>query len=262
METRILEMLGATAQALKMKSPLDGRDTLAKNPTGKKWKQRDASALQGLVWHQELGWGSVENVAKYHTSKQSHLHDGGVESIAYTFAIRRNGQIVLCNPLNKAPWSQGFKGRKGDENAEFLSVMFEGFFKGEKVTDPSAGQPNDWQMLSGLILWQVCRNVWKWKEKDLYGHFLFGKPACPGSTLQTVVEAVRLNAAQPRKKLDSAKSRQRALKNLGYYSGKIDRIWGPGSKSALTRFQSARNLTADGLWGFNTEAVILKALEQ
>ncbi len=129
METKILKMLDATAQALKMKAPLDGRDTLAKNPTGKKWKQRDPEALQGLVWHQELGWGSVENVAKYHTGKQSHLHDGGVESIAYTFAIRRNGQIVLCNSLNKAPWSQGFKGRKGDENAEFLSVMFEGFFK-------------------------------------------------------------------------------------------------------------------------------------
>ena len=262
METKILKMLDATAQALKMKAPLDGRDTLAKNPTGKKWKKRDPKALQGLVWHQELGWGSVENVARYHTGRQSHLHDGGVESIAYSFAIRRNGQIVLCNSLNKAPWSQGFKGRKGDENAEFMSVMFEGFFKGESVTEPSAGQPNDRQMLSGLILWQVCRKLWKWQENDLYGHFLFGKPACPGSTLQAVIEAVRMNAPQPKKKLDSTKSRQKALKDLGYYSGKIDGAWGPSSKSALIRFQSDHDLSADGVWGPNSEAAILKALEQ
>ncbi len=129
METKILKMLDAAAQALKMEAPLDGRDTLAKNPAGKKWKKRDASALKGLVWHQELGWGSVENVAKYHTGNQSYLHDGAVESIAYTFAIRRNSQTVLCNDINKAPWSQGFKGRTGDENAEFLSVMFKDFLR-------------------------------------------------------------------------------------------------------------------------------------
>ena len=262
LETKILDMLDAAAQALKMTSPWDGRDTLAKNPAGKKWKKRDPENLKGLVWHQELGWGSVENVAKYHTGQQSHLHDGGVESIAYTLAIRRNGQIVLCNDLNKAPWSQGFKGRKGDENAQFMSVMFEGFFNGEKVTEPSAGQPSDQQMLSGLILWQVCRHLWQWQGSDLYGHFLFGKPACPGTTLQTIVEAVRMNAAQPKKKFNSPKSRQQALQGLGYYSGKIDGKWGPGSKSALTNFQSDHHLSADGVWGPNTEAAILLALEK
>ena len=44
-----MEMLDAAAQALKMKAPLDGRDTLAKNPAGKKWEKRSASALKGLV---------------------------------------------------------------------------------------------------------------------------------------------------------------------------------------------------------------------
>lgn len=262
METKIMELLNAAALALKMKAPWDRRDTLAKNPAGKQWKKRDASALQGLVWHQELGWGSVENVAKYHTGNQSHLYNGGIESIAYTFAIRRNGQIVLCNDINKAPWSQGFLGRAGDENAEFLSIMFEGFFKGEQVTDPSAGQPNDRQLLSGLILWQVCRHLWQWREGDLHGHFLLGKPACPGSTLQTIIEAVRVNAAQPRKKFNSAKSRQKSLKDLGYYSGKIDGIWGPGSKGALTHFQSDHHLTADGVWGPHTETAILEVLEK
>ena len=71
-----------------------------------------------------------------------------------------------------------------------------------------------------------------------------------------------MNAPQPKKKLDSTKSRQKALKDLGYYSGKIDGAWGPSSKSALIRFQSDHDLSADGVWGPNSEAAILKALEQ
>ena len=258
MESQILDRLTATAEALKIKKPLDGRDTLATNPAGRKWKKRSVDNLKGLVWHQELGWGSIEAVAKYHTGKQSHLVKGGVESISYSFAIRRDGQIVLCNDLNKATWSQGYKGRKGDENAEFLSAMFEGMFEGSGVTDPKAGQPNDKQMLSGLILWQVCRSLWKWKESDLYGHFLFGKPACPGDTLQTMVEAVRFNASKP--KFNTAKQRQQALKTLGFYKGKIDGDWGPGSKGALAHFQEKHGLAADGVWGPNTEAKMVKAL--
>ncbi len=47
------------------------------------------------------GWESVEAVAKYHAGKTPHLRRGGVESIAYTFAIRREGQIVLCNDFRE-----------------------------------------------------------------------------------------------------------------------------------------------------------------
>lgn len=75
-----------------------------------------------------------------------------------------------------------------------------------------------------------------------------------------MVETLRANASQ--QKFNSAKSRQKALKDLDYYSGKIDGIWGPGSKGALTNFQSDHSLSADGVWGPHTEAAILEALEQ
>lgn len=256
MEEQILERLQRVAQALNLEPPLDARATLATNPNGRKWKRRSPEDLQGLVWHQELGWGSIEAVAGYHTGPNSHLHPGGVQSIAYTFAIRRNGQIVLCNDLDRATWSQGYSGRKGDENAEFVSCMFEGFFKGEGVNDPSAGHPNDRQLLSGLVLWRVCQDMWKWKADGLYGHFLFGKPACPGGTLQTIVQAVRHNAPRPRKKFDSVKSRQQALKDLGFYPGKVDGVWGPTSRAALIEFQKNQGIAADGLWGPNSENAI------
>ena len=42
---------------------------------------------------------------------------------------------------------------------------------------------------------------------------------------------------------------QRCLKNLGFYSGNIDGDFGPGTKSAVTAFQSSRGLEVDGIAG-------------
>lgn len=260
-EKSLLASLEAAAAALGLPSPHDGRKSLARNPAGKKWKTRQPKDLLGMAWHQELGWGSIEAVAKYHTGKDSHLAKGGVESLGYTLAIRRNGQIVLGNDLDRAPWSQGYAGRPGDENAEFLSVMFEGLFHGEGVTDPSAGEPNDAQMLAGLALWRICRRAWGWAEDGLCGHFLFGKPSCPGSTLETLVNAVRSNLpATPAYDFATVAGRQRALKDLGFLKADADGIWGPASKGALTAFQVKAGLAADGVWGPNTEAAVRKAL--
>lgn len=260
METTILNRVAEASTGLGTIEPFDGRTSLKRNSHGKKWKTRDVDALKGMVWHQELGWGSVEAVAKYHTGKNSHLHRGGVESIAYTFAIRRDGQIVLCNDFEKAPWSQGFKGRAGDENAEFMSVMFEGLFKAPGVTDPSAGEPKDKQLMAALTLWHICNEKWDWNENDLYGHYHFGKSACPGNTLRTVIESIGANVPEPEYDFATVEGRQQALEDLGYYTGAIDGTWGPQSRGALIRFQDDRGLVADGIWGPKTEAAINEAV--
>ncbi|MDH5381570.1 MAG: N-acetylmuramoyl-L-alanine amidase [Cyclobacteriaceae bacterium] len=261
MEQTLLKSLTKASKTLGIPEPHDGRGHLATNNNGAKWKTRNVEKLQGLVMHQELGWGSVEGVARYHTGPSSHLHDGGVESISYSWAIRRDGQIVLCNDLDKATWSQGYKGRAGDENAEFISVMFEGMFKGEKVTDPKAGEPNDKQLLSGMVLWQVCKTEWDWDSDDLYGHYHFGKPACPGDTLQVMIDAIRSNREKLVYDFSTVTGRQQALKDLGYYAMEVDGKWGPGSKGALVRFQTEHHLEPDGIWGPNTEAAMWKALK-
>ena len=49
---------------------------------------------------------------------------------------------------------------------------------------------------------------------------------------------------------------QSALKNLGYYLGGVDGIFGVKTQDAVTRFQKARGLAADGIAGTQT----LKAL--
>lgn len=49
---------------------------------------------------------------------------------------------------------------------------------------------------------------------------------------------------------------QTKLKNMGYYNGNIDSIYGSRTKAAVQSFQRARGLTADGIAGAKT----LKAL--
>ena len=61
------------------------------------------------------------------------------------------------------------------------------------------------------------------------------------------------------------KQRQWQLYYLGYYGGKIDGIWGAGSKSATISFQKDNNLDADGIFGAQTIAKsteIIKAIQK
>lgn len=49
---------------------------------------------------------------------------------------------------------------------------------------------------------------------------------------------------------------QTKLKELGYYKGNIDGIYGSGTKSAVTNFQKANRLSADGIAGVKTLAAL------
>ncbi len=258
MENNFMQRLLAATQGTGLPEPQDGRNSLQRNPEGKNWKNRDVAQLKGLVLHQELGWGTVDAVARYHTGPDSHLHPGGVESISYTWAVRRDGQIVLCNDFNKTTWSQGDREREGDENSEFMAVMFEGLFKGEGVNDPSAGEPTSEQTSSAMLLWHACKDEWNWNNNNLYGHYHFGKVACPGNSLGNLIKSVRFNGETSTFVFSTVEDRQRALKELGYFIGEIDGLWGPISKGALIRFQNDQGLETDGIWGPDTVKSVLQ----
>lgn len=55
---------------------------------------------------------------------------------------------------------------------------------------------------------------------------------------------------------DDVKSVQKRLKELGYYTGSIDGKYGSGSMTAVKAFQSKHGLTADGLAGSKTYAIL------
>lgn len=261
MEDRVIQNLRFASKVLGLPLPVDARPILPVNKQGIQWNNRVVEDIEGMVWHQLLGWGSLMGTARYHTGPGSHLAPGvGVESIAYTLYIDRQGCIHQCNNFSKKTWSQGDKYRPGDENADFLGVAFEGDFYVEGLDNPDAGEPNDVQILAGLMVWKVCKDLWGWDETCLYGHFDFGKPACPGDTLQTVIKAIQSNGR--RYDLSCMRGRQGALKELGHYSGAVDGIWGVGSVNALRLFQDVNGLVVDGAWGASTEKMVGRKLSE
>lgn len=78
--------------------------------------------------------------------------------------------------------------------------------------------------------------------------------------LVTLIACFQLTSATALSKYGSTgeevTSIQTKLKELGYYKGNIDGIFGSGTKDAVTRFQKAKGLDADGIVGSKT----LKAL--
>lgn len=57
-------------------------------------------------------------------------------------------------------------------------------------------------------------------------------------------------------KSDGVRKLQQALKNLGYYSGKVDGTYGSGTTSAVMAFQRMNNLTVDGKAGPATQRAL------
>ena len=53
---------------------------------------------------------------------------------------------------------------------------------------------------------------------------------------------------------------QQALKNSGYYDGKVDGVKGKGTKKAIKAFQKANDLKADGVVGSRTWELLSKHL--
>lgn len=179
----LIEYIGAT----------DLRGSLPTNPNGTQFKKRDPSGIKGIVYHQELGWGTLEQVAKYHTGP-NHMSTDGLSNISYTIGIRRNGEVCVLNDLETKTWSQGDKHRVGDENAEFMSVLFEGLFSFDNTTEhlgQAVGQPTPEQMVRAITLWTQLADFFKFGVQDLYGHYHFGKPACPGNTLKAIIDGIR-----------------------------------------------------------------------
>jgi murein L,D-transpeptidase YcbB/YkuD len=55
---------------------------------------------------------------------------------------------------------------------------------------------------------------------------------------------------------------QRALKNAGYYQGRIDGKIGPRTQEAIRRFQKANGLKVDGIMGRRTMVALNKYLNK
>lgn len=64
--------------------------------------------------------------------------------------------------------------------------------------------------------------------------------------------AGHLGSLRPNAQGDAVRSLQRNLRTLGYYDGSVDGDYGEGTTAAVTAFQKAYGLTADGIAGKST----------
>lgn len=231
---------------------LDLRGKLPTHQT-KSFAARDASRILGLVAHHSAGpTGGQERfrqIADYHVGP-NHISDSGCPGICYTMGITQYGEVCIFWDLDRATWSQGDKTQPGDENAQWLSCLLVGNFR--SVDNPNGGEPTLEQMRSFLGLAAACRKTFG-ERFQFSGHFAFGKPACPGTTMEALVRALAANVET--EKPISILQVQRALVFLGYLSTpQADGLDGPTTRGAVSRFQKAAGLTVDGKAGAKTWA--------
>lgn len=215
----------------------------------KVWRRRRWQDLRGMVWHQTLSSSSCQAVADYHVGP-NHISQQGLPGISYTFFVEPDGDTLLCNDIEDVTYSQGDRTRPGDENRLYMAVCFSGNFgaPGYVGSDTVTAE----QLHSGLRLWLACRQEFGWSGRQLYGHYHFGKPTCPGVDLSNVIDTVQ-DSDSGSYDLDTIEGRQTALRDAGHYNGLVDGLWGMGSRRALASYQRAKNLVVDGIWGPETE---------
>jgi Putative peptidoglycan binding domain len=82
------------------------------------------------------------------------------------------------------------------------------------------------------------------------------------TTPATTAPSVRLptGTLKPGDSGAQVKLLQRALIKAGFSPGAVDGSYGPGTKDAVTRFQTAHGLTADGIAGSKTIAALRQAI--
>ena len=254
-------MTDYNAELLKFPGIFDGRTTLTHNPN-KHWGKRDPAVIKGLVFHQSLEEiGTAEANAKYH-SGPNHLSPDGLPGLSYTlFCERVSGRLVMANDVECKTWSQGDASKPGDENALYMSVCFGGNFSGTGYKGIQAVSKE--QLRVATDFWAFCKKLWGWKNNQLFGHYDFGKPACPGNELSAVIANInsKKDWDAPKYNLTASLGRQEAMRALGYYKGDSDGIWGPLCRAALVAFQRDHGLATDGVWGQATSLTVAAALE-
>lgn len=247
-------------ELLKLGCARDGRECLERHST-KKWERRYPSDIQGMVFHQSLEErGSASGNAKYHVGS-NHISEEGLPGLSYTGFVEKDGTLWLANDIEDVTFSQGTSKLPGDENYTYIAFCFGGNFSGPGYVGTQS--PTKAQLKTADVLWEWAKRVFSFKNNQLFGHFDFGKPACPGYDLMQYIERIRAEKDWVGLdfNLNTIAGRQMALHDLGHYCGWIDGDWGPMSKKALCNFQKAAGLLPDGVWGPKTEAAVIAAFE-
>jgi len=228
----------------------------------KQWKRRDPKTIAGVVFHQALAEGATaEAIAKYHVGP-NHIDDTGCPGMCYAGFVEADGKFVLANDVEDITWSQGDANIPGDENAAYIAFCFSGDFSGPGYS--TKFEPTEAQMKTAGELWSLCKKLFGLSGNQLFGHYDFGKPACPGYTLMNFIETVNQgwHWSDGTYALATIEGRAEALRALGFYGGPRSESWTLSLKAALLAFQKSKGLNPDGVWGKLTEVAVVAALNE
>jgi N-acetyl-anhydromuramyl-L-alanine amidase AmpD len=221
------------------------------HPT-RRWATRELNKVNKIIIHQELGESDIEGVNNYHINP-NHISPKGCPHFCYHYGIRKNGEIVQANELSSVTWHT-----KG-QNLAGVGIMLVGNFKGSGH-DLGTSEPTEEEMKSLDELVNYLLNAFKLTKQDVFGHYHFGKPACPGDVIQQWIENFR-NDLNIERKLENVTKTvaevQKRLNKLGYTCGEIDNIMGIKTQGAIRNFQADSQLIVDGIVGPQTWTKLL-----
>lgn len=192
----------------------------------------------------------IDEYAKWHLDRWKSA--GG---IAYTYVIQPNGEIVQCWDNDLRVYSQGTGELEGDENTRWKGVLVVGNFSGPY--NPGIDEDPTIEQMHSLDYLRRLFEI-KYGMNGIVSHSELGKPACPGETLEKWVE-INKNVFSIYQ-LDIAKGLQRILKDLGYYSGRIDEAIGHVMSLSIKEFQKDNGLLVDGIAGRKTKGKLRELL--
>ncbi|MCK5617697.1 N-acetylmuramoyl-L-alanine amidase [Candidatus Pacearchaeota archaeon] len=146
----------------------------------RRWSTRKLTQINKIIIHQELADGNIEAVNRYHIMP-NHMSKRGCPHFCYHYGIEKNGEIIQANELNHICWHT-----KG-QNETGIGIMLAGNFIGPGHEEGDEGLGEE-QIKSLEELCDYLIKAFDFSYNDIYGHCHFGKPACPGYTVEGWIE--------------------------------------------------------------------------
>jgi N-acetyl-anhydromuramyl-L-alanine amidase AmpD len=162
---------------------LQNKINLLKWHAERRWSVRDLTSVNRIIIHQELDEANVEAVNRYHL-KPNHISKRGCPHFCYHYGIEKTGEIIQVNELYHITW------HTTGQNDTGIGIMLVGDFAGPGH-ETGTSEPGPEQMNSLGELCDYLMKAFTLSNQDVYGHYHFGKRACPGYTLQSWIEEKR-----------------------------------------------------------------------
>jgi len=257
------EVEEAIAEAVAAGKLADWRNKLPSHKT-KRFRQRlfPGDILGDCTHHNGSANQDPRPTASYHVGP-NHISETGCPGICYTAGISQiyePDKVLLFRPFQDATWSQdkptkGHEEWAGDENRHLCSTLVFGDFDEDwrkgKSGSPSASQLDRW------LWWMEWKaELFGYGPRGRFGHYHFGKSACPGRVLRHQIESARAGVVS----LTDLEWQQALLRWDLYCLPKYgaDGIWGYESKRALVAFERAHKHRVDGMQDPFTELLLAR----